>query len=223
MAIHKRLSVLSKIKNIGLVPLFYNKDPELAINIVKAVVDGGCQVLEFTNRGDRALYVFLELVKYRDVYLPELMLGVGSVINAPTAAMYIQAGADFIVAPLFDEETAKVCNSQKVSYMPGCGSVTEIHQAHLTGVEMVKIFPAGQVGGPAFIKSVLGPCPWAELMPSGGVNPDRENLKTWFEAGAACVGMGSKLITKEIVEAKDYERLTLKVKKTLKLIQEVRS
>ncbi len=223
MAKHKRPKVLQKIKTIGLVPLFYHKDPQLAINIVKAVVDGGCPILEFTNRGDRALYVFLELVKYRDEHLPELILGVGSVINGATAAMYIQAGADFIVAPIFDEETANVCNSQKIPYMPGCGSVTEIHQAHLTGVEMVKIFPAGQVGGPAFIKSVLGPCPWAELMPSGGVSPERENLKNWFDAGVACVGMGSKLITQEIIETKDYERLKLKVKKTLKLIQEVRS
>jgi len=222
MAKHKRLAVLQKMKEIGIIPLFNHHDPDVSKNIAKAVYEGGCPILEFTNRGDRAYDVFLEIAKFRDQKFPGMILGVGTVVNGTTAAMYIQAGADFIVAPIFDEETARTCNSQKIPYLPGCGTVSEIHEAHLTGVEMIKVFPAGQVGGPAFIKAVLGPCPWAELMPSGSVSPDMENLKSWFDAGAACVGMGSKLISKEILQTENYKKLEEDVKKTLKLIRDVR-
>jgi len=222
MARHARLTTLVTIKEIGLVPLFYHADPEVALQVVAALVEGGARFVEFTNRGDRALDVFKEVAQYRDAQRPELILGVGSVSNAGTAALYMAAGADAIVSPLFDADTARICNSQKIPYVPGCASVTEIHQAHLLGVEICKIFPAGQVGGPAFIKSVKAPCPWAELMPTGGVSPTRENLSEWFSAGAVCVGMGSKLITKDLIKAGDYQGLTAKVKECLALIAEIR-
>ena len=192
------------------------------MQVVADKAEGGALFVEFTNRGDRALDVFKELAQYRDAQRPELILGVGSVSNAGTAALYMAAGADAIVSPLFDPDTARVCNSQKIPYVPGCASVTEIHQAHLAGVEICKIFPAGQVGGPAFIKSVKAPCPWAELMPTGGVSPTEENLSAWFSAGAVCVGMGSKLITKDLIQAGDYAGLTARVKETLALIARIR-
>ncbi len=222
MAKHMRLTTLVTIKEIGLVPLFYHADPDVALQVVAALVEGGARFVEFTNRGDRALDVFNALAQYRDAQRPELILGVGSVSNAGTAALYMAAGADAIVSPLFDPDTARICNSQKIPYIPGCASVTEIHQAHLAGVEICKIFPAGQVGGPAFIKSVKAPCPWAELMPTGGVSPTQENLDEWFSAGAVCVGMGSKLITKELIKAGDYQGLTARVKETLALIGRIR-
>jgi 2-dehydro-3-deoxyphosphogluconate aldolase/(4S)-4-hydroxy-2-oxoglutarate aldolase len=223
MSRHTRLETLGTIKQIGLVPLFYHPQADTALDTLRACAQGGAYVIEFTNRGDRALEIFTALAKKRDTELPHVFLGVGSVCNGPTAAMYIHAGADFIVAPLLDSDTAKVCNSHKIPYMPGCGSVTEIHQAHLLGVDICKIFPAGQVGGPAFIKSVLGPCPWAELMPSGGVSPTRENMTSWFDAGACCVGMGSKLISKDLLESKDFSFLTQNIKETLKLIKQIRN
>ncbi|NQV31307.1 MAG: bifunctional 4-hydroxy-2-oxoglutarate aldolase/2-dehydro-3-deoxy-phosphogluconate aldolase [Phycisphaeraceae bacterium] len=222
MAKHSRLHVLNTIKQLGLVPLFYHPNPETAIKVVDALVAGGALFVEFTNRGDRAIEVFKKVAQYRDTKRPELILGVGSICNAGAAAMYMAAGADAIVAPLLDEGTARTCNSQKVPYMPGCGSVSEIHQAHLLGVEICKVFPAGQVGGPAFIKNVKAPCAWAELMPTGGVSPTRENLTEWFEAGATCVGMGSKLVSKDLIQTEDYGALTQKVKDTLALINDIR-
>ncbi len=211
------------MKETGVVPVFYNGDFEVAKNILCACADGGAQVVEFTNRGDRAINVFTKLAEFRDNEKPELILGVGSICDAPTAAMYISAGADFVVGPLLDEDTAVLCNSRKIPYSPGCGSVTEIHRAHKLGVDICKIFPGGEVGGPGFVKAVRGPCPWTEIMPTGGVAPTKEGLGEWFAAGAACVGMGSKLITRELVAAKDYAGITKKVKETIEIIKEIRA
>ncbi|HPY77254.1 MAG TPA: bifunctional 4-hydroxy-2-oxoglutarate aldolase/2-dehydro-3-deoxy-phosphogluconate aldolase [Anaerohalosphaeraceae bacterium] len=223
MARHNRLKTLAAMKEIGLVPVFYQADAQTAIEIAAACADGGATCIEFTNRGDRAVRVFEELTGWRDKNRPEVILGVGSIVDAPTAAMYIGLGADFVVGPLLDEETARLCNSRKIPYMPGCGSVTEIHRAHLLGVEICKVFPGGQVGGPDFVKAVRGPCPWAELMPTGGVSPTRESLTGWFNAGTACVGMGSKLITKQMVEAKDYAAVAQAVQAALQIIKEIRA
>lgn len=222
MARHTRLEVLTKMKEVGLIPVFYNSDFEIAWNVVTACADGGAKCIEFTNRGDRAINVFTKLAEYRDAERPDIILGVGSICDAPTAAMYIAAGADFVVGPLLDEETAVICNKRKIPYSPGCGSVSEIHKAHSLGVEICKIFPGAQVGGPAFAKAVKGPCPWTELMPTGGVSPTKESLTEWFDAGIACAGMGSKLITKELLAAKDYAGIAKKVKETIELIKEIR-
>ncbi len=223
MALHTRLETLSEMKTIGLVPVFYNPDFDVAKNIATACVDGGAKCIEFTNRGDRAIEVFTQLSKFRDAEKPELVLGVGSICDAPTAAMYIAAGADFVVGPLLDEETAKLCNKRKIPYSPGCGSMTEIHKAHSLGVEICKIFPGAQVGGPAFVKAVKGPCPWTDIMPTGGVAPTKESLTEWFGAGIVCVGMGSKLITKELLAAKDYAGISKKVKETIEIIKQIRA
>ncbi len=222
MAKYSRLEVLTAMKQIGMIPVFYNGDFEVAKNVITACADGGARAIEFTNRGDRAINVFTKLAEYRDSEKPEIILGVGSICDAPTAAMYISAGADFVVGPLLDEDVAKVCNSRKIPYSPGCGTVTEIHNAEMLGVEICKIFPGAEVGGPNFVKSVKGPCPWTEIMPTGGVSPTKESLSAWFSAGVACVGMGSNLITKELLAAKDYAGITRKVKETLELIQQIR-
>ncbi len=150
-------------------------------------------------------------------------MGVGSVIDEGTASMYIALGANFIVSPLIDEGTARVCNKRKISWSPGCGSVTEIGRAHELGAEIVKIFPGSQVGGPGFVKSVLGPMPWTSIMPTGGVSPDEENLKAWFEAGATCVGMGSQLFPKEVLANENYEYITQKCTEALAIIDKYRN
>mgnify|MGYP001820912888 CR=1 FL=1 len=222
MARYSRLETLSTMKQIGLVPVFYNPDIDVVKKIASACADGGARVIEFTNRGDRAIDVFTQLAVWRDAERPDLILGVGSICDAPTAALYISAGADFVVGPLLDEETAKICNARKIPYSPGCGTVTEIHKAHVLGVEICKIFPGAQVGGPAFVKAVKGPMPWTELMPTGGVSPTKESLTEWFSAGIACAGIGSKLVTKELIASHDYAALTEKVSQVIRMIAEIR-
>jgi 2-dehydro-3-deoxyphosphogluconate aldolase/(4S)-4-hydroxy-2-oxoglutarate aldolase len=222
MSRHTRLEVLQSMKDVGVIPVFYNGDYEIAKNVVTACVDGGARCIEFTNRGDRAVNIFTRLAEYRDSEREDIILGVGSVCDAPTAAMYISAGADFVVGPLLDEETAKLCNKRKIPYSPGCGTLSEIHKAHELGVEICKIFPGRQVGGPGFVKAVNGPCPWVDIMPTGGVAPTKESLTEWFEAGICCAGMGSKLVTKDLVAAKDWDGITKKVKETIEIIKQVR-
>lgn len=217
MARFTRIEVALKMKETGIVPVFYHKDIEVCKGVLKACYDGGVRVFEFTNRGDYAHEVFAELNKYAEKQTPELMLGVGSVVDPGTASLYIQLGTNFIVSPLLNAEMAKVCNRRKVAWMPGCGSVSEISYAEELGAEVVKIFPGAQVGGPSFISAVKGPMPWTSIMPTGGVSPDKENIDAWFKAGAHCVGMGSQLITKEIVQSKDYTLLQKSVKATLAL------
>jgi 2-dehydro-3-deoxyphosphogluconate aldolase/(4S)-4-hydroxy-2-oxoglutarate aldolase len=210
------------MKSVGLVPVFYHGDAAVAKAVAKACCDGGAAILEFTNRGDRAVDVFRQLAVWRDQELPGMILGVGSIVDAPTAALYIAAGADFVVGPVLDEEVARLCNARKVPYCPGCGSATEVHRAHLLGVEICKVFPGGCVGGPAFVKSIKGPMPWTEIMPTGGVEPTAESLSEWFSAGVACVGIGGNLLTKELIAKADFSGITEKVRQTLALIQKIR-
>ena len=204
MAKFTRIEVALKMKETGLVPVFYHKDVDVCKQVVKACYEGGVRVFEFTNRGDFATLVFAELNKWSLEECPEMMLGVGSVIDEGTAAMYIALGANFIVSPIVDEAMARVCNKRKVAWSPGCGSVTEIARAHELGSEVVKIFPGSQVGGPEFVKAVKGPMPWSSIMPTGGVSPDKENLEKWFKAGVTCVGMGSQLFPNEVLDKGDY-------------------
>ena len=218
MARFSRIEVALKMKEPGLVPVFYHQDIEVCKNVVKACYDGGVRVFEFTNRGDFASLVFAELNKWAIAECPEMVMGVGSIIDEGTASMYLALGASFIVSPLIDEGTAKVCNRRKVSWSPGCGSVTEIGRAHELGAEVVKIFPGSQVGGPGFVKAVLGPMPWTSIMPTGGVSPNEENLKAWFEAGATCVGMGSQLFPKEVLAEENYSYITAKCTEAISII-----
>lgn len=218
MARFTRIEVALKMKETGMIPVFYNADAEVCKKVVKACYDGGVRVFEFTNRGDFATLIFAELNKWAAQECPEMIMGVGSVIDEGTAAMYIALGANFIVSPLVDEATAKVCNKRKIAWSPGCGTVTEIGRAHELGAEVVKIFPGSQVGGPGFVKAVKGPMPWTSIMPTGGVSPDEENLKEWFRAGVTCVGMGSKLFPKEELANENYSYITQKCREALKII-----
>lgn len=203
-----RMHVASTMLETGIVPVFYHKDAGVCKQVLKACYDGGIRVFEFTNRGDYAHEVFAELNKYAASEIPGMILGVGSILDAGTTSLYLQLGAAFIVSPVLNEDMAMVCNRRKVLWAPGCGSVTEISKAEELGAEIVKIFPGSQVGGPGFIESVKGPMPWTHIMPTGGVEPTEESMSAWFKAGAACVGMGSQLIKKNIIETGDYATLS---------------
>lgn len=216
MARFDKLAVLNKMGATGVVPVFYHQDVAVAQKVMKVCYDGGVRVFEFTNRGDFAHEVFAQVVKYAATECPDLALGVGSIVDASTAALYLQLGANFVVGPLFNPEIAKVCNRRQVAYIPGCGSVSEVGFAQEAGCEVCKVFP-GDVLGPKFVKGLLAPMPWSRLMVTGGVEPSRENLSSWLEAGAFCVGMGSKLFPKKAIEAEDWAFITDRCKEALSL------
>ncbi len=221
MARFDKIAVMQKIGATGMVPVFYHKDAAVAKQVIKACYDGGVRAFEFTNRGDFAQEVFAECVKFAAVECPELALGIGSVVDAPTAALYIQLGACFVVGPLFNPDIVPVCNRRLIPYCPGCGTVSEIGRAQELGCDLCKMFP-GDVYGPAFVKGMMAPCPWSKLMVTGGVAPTRENLTAWFKAGVYCVGMGSKLFPKEVVEAGDWQYVTDKCREALGYIADAR-
>ena len=217
MAKYTRIDVVLEMKEVGIVPVFYHKDGDVCKNVIKAVFDGGIRVFEFTNRGDFAHELFSELNKWAEKEVPGMIMGTGSVVDATTAGIYIQLGSNFIVSPILNQEMAKVCNRRKILWVPGCGSLSEISLAEELGAEIVKIFPGLATGGPDFVKAVAGPCPWTSIMPTGGVEPTMENLREWFEAGVACVGIGSNLITRELVQKKDWKGLTKRIDAAVKI------
>jgi 2-dehydro-3-deoxyphosphogluconate aldolase/(4S)-4-hydroxy-2-oxoglutarate aldolase len=222
MAQFTRIEVAQTMKESGMVPLFFHSDIEVAKKVLKACYDGGARLMEFTNRGDFALEVFTEMTQYAIKELPGMIMGVGSVTDAAAASAYMLNGANFVVTPVLREDIAMVCNRRKVLWSPGCGSLTEIAKAEELGCEIVKLFP-GSTYGPGFVKGVLAPQPWTSIMPTGGVSPTEENLKGWFDAGVTCVGMGSKLISKEIVKNQDFKKLENSVRQALAIIQKVRT
>jgi 2-dehydro-3-deoxyphosphogluconate aldolase/(4S)-4-hydroxy-2-oxoglutarate aldolase len=207
MAQFTKLQVLNTLNTNGIVPVFYHEDAAICKQILAAVYNGGVRVFEFTNRGDGAHKVFEELVSWAKTSLPELILGIGSIIDAGTASLYLQLGANFIVAPIVNAEVATTCNRRKIPWMPGCGSLTEINYAESLGADVVKIFPAEQVGGAEFIKAVKGPCPWTNIMPTGGVQPTEASLEKFFSAGAHCVGLGSQLFVKDSNGGFDFKSI----------------
>jgi 2-dehydro-3-deoxyphosphogluconate aldolase/(4S)-4-hydroxy-2-oxoglutarate aldolase len=218
MAQYTRLQVITEMHNSSMIPLFYDADIEVSKKIVQACYQGGARLLEFTHRGDFAHEVFRELIQFAKDSLPGMIIGVGSVTDAASASHYMMNGANFIVTPVFREDIAIVCNRRKVLWSPGCGSLTEIAKAEEMGAEIVKLFP-GNIYGPEFVKAIKGPQPWTSIMPTGGVTTEKENLKAWFDAGVSCVGLGSKLISKELVKNQDYDQISNTIKKTLALIQ----
>ena len=217
-----RIQVALQMKESGIIPVFYHPDLEVCRSVIKACYEGGLRLFEFTNRGDFAHELFSELNKNAIKEMPEMIMGTGSVVDAGTASLYIQLGSNFIVSPVLKEEIALVCNRRKILWSPGCGSVTEISRAEELGAEVVKIFPAPSVGGPEFVKTVRGPQPWTNIMPTGGVEPTEESLKTWFGAGVYCVGMGSNLITHEIIKNQDWNQLKEKVTALVSLYHKIR-
>lgn len=215
---HDRLTVLNALEAQGVAPVFYNPDPEICLNVIRASSRGGAKAIEFTNRGDFAVDLFGEIARELQKTDPDIILGIGSVIDAPTAALFLNRGARFVVSPCLVPDVARVCNRRMTAYFPGCGSVTEIGQAHELGCEIVKLFPGASVGGVDFVKAVLGPMPWTKIMPTGGVDPDEASIAKWFGSGIVAAGMGSKLITDAAVKSGDWAGIEAQVRKTVDAI-----
>jgi 2-dehydro-3-deoxyphosphogluconate aldolase/(4S)-4-hydroxy-2-oxoglutarate aldolase len=190
---------------------------------LKACYNAGIHVFEFTNRGDFAHEIFAQLEKWAAVECPEMILGVGTIVDAPTAALYVQCGANFVVGPYLNPDIFKVCNRRQIAYVPGCGSVSEIGYAQELGAEIVKIFPAGEVGGHSFVKNIKAPMPWTRIMVTGGVEANEANISQWFKAGVDCVGVGSALFPKEIIANDNWDKVTDICKNILLAISKIRN
>lgn len=214
-----RQEVLRKILEIRLMPLFYNEDAGVAIEVMKAVFEGGLGLMEFTNRGSKAMPVFEKLVRFKSDRYPDALLGIGSIVDASTASRYIQAGADFVVSPLLNREVLEACAGKGILHIPGCSTLTEIHQAERWGAELVKVFPAAQLGGPAYIKAIKGPCPWLSIVVTGGVKATAEDLKAYHDAGVEGFGLGSDLISGKLVSSGDYAGLSEKVRELVNFVR----
>lgn len=217
-----RLHVLNKMTEVGVIPVFYNGDPDTVLNIARACRKGGAVCIEFTNRGDHAFEIFSQVERSIAKEDPEAILGVGSIVDPGTASLYINAGAAFVVGPVLNADVARACNRRKIAYSPGCGSATEVSAAEELGCEVIKIFPGGQVGGPAFVKAIKGPMPWTSIMPTGGVEATEESISAWIKAGCVCLGMGSNLITKDLVAAKDWDGIAKNVANAIALVKKTR-
>jgi 2-dehydro-3-deoxyphosphogluconate aldolase/(4S)-4-hydroxy-2-oxoglutarate aldolase len=222
LMIKDRMAVLTAMMDQGVIPVFYHPDAQIAAKVIQACANGGAKCIEFTNRGEFAAHVFYEVTRHFAAADPSVIMGVGSIVDAPTAGIYIANGARFVVGPLLNPDVAKVCNRRKIPYSPGCGSATEIGYAEELGCEIVKVFPGGSVGGPDFVKNVLGPMPWTRIMPTGGVDATEESLRAWFGAGVVAVGIGSNLIAKSLLDAKDYGGIEKRVRDTVQLIKTIR-
>ncbi len=223
MASKDRMSVLLAMMDQTVIPVFYHPDEEVCINVIQACADGGAKCVEFTNRGEFAASVFLNVTKHFSKADPSVIMGVGSVCDAPTAGLYIAYGARFVVGPLLNAEVARLCNRRGIPYSPGCGSATEIGDAQELGCEIVKVFPGASVGGPDFVKSVMGPMPWTRIMPTGGVEPTEDSLRKWLAAGIVACGVGSNLITKKLLDTKDYAGLQANVREAISLARRIKA
>ena len=217
-----RMTVLTALMDQGVVPVFSHPDPEVCRGVIQACANGGAKCVEFTNRGDFAAQVFADVTRHFATADPSVIMGVGSVVDAPTAGLFIAYGANFVVGPMTNPDVARVCNRRMIAYSPGCATATEISQAQELGCEIVKLFPGGSVGGPEFVKAVLGPMPWTKIMPTGGVDVTEASLKPWFDAGIVACGMGSNLITKALLDAGDYAGIEARVRETVQLIKTIR-
>ena len=223
MAAKDRMAVLTAMMDQSVIPVFYHPDVELCANVIQACANGGAKCVEFTNRGEYAPHVFFEVTKHFAKADPSVIMGVGSIVDAPTAGIYIANGARFVVGPLLNAGVAKLCNRRCIPYSPGCGSATEIGDAQELGCEIIKVFPGSSVGGPDFVKSILGPMPWTRIMPTGGVEPTEESLRKWFGAGIVACGIGSNMITKKLLDAKDYKGSEVNVRKTSALTNKIKA
>ena len=221
MAQYSRIQVINKMMELRMVPLFYHSDFQVAKNVLQACYNGGARLIEFTNRGDFAIEVFSKLIKFASKELPGMIVGIGSVTDSAAASQYMLLGANFVVTPVLREDIAIVCNRRKVLWIPGCGSLSEIAKAEELGCEFIKLFP-GNVYGPDFIKSVKAPQPWSSIMPTGGVSIEKSNLLGWFKGGADCVGLGSQLISKEVLINQDFKKLEKNVLDTIQFIQKIK-
>ena len=201
----------------GMLPLYFNADETVSVDILKAVYKAGVKALEYTNRGEAALANFKKMVNVRNAEMPGMLLGVGTVKNLQTAKDYLAAGADFLVSPGFVKEVADYAVANDIFYAPGCMTPSEIIAAENAGIGFIKLFP-GNMLGPEFLSGIKDIFPKLLFMPTGGVDTTRENIEGWFKAGVCAVGMGSKLISKKLMEAKDYTTIEKMTKEVLDLI-----
>jgi 2-dehydro-3-deoxyphosphogluconate aldolase/(4S)-4-hydroxy-2-oxoglutarate aldolase len=223
VAARDRMAVLTAMMDQGIIPVFYDRDVEVCRNVIQACANGGAKCVEFTNRGDFAAHTFYDVARHFDSSDPSVIMGVGSIVDAPTAALFIANGARFVVGPLLNADVARLCNRRGIPYSPGCGSATEIGDAQELGCEIVKVFPGSSVGGPDFVRSVLAPMPWTRIMPTGGVDASEESLRKWFGAGIVACGIGSNLITRDLLQAKDYGGIERKVRDALRLVARIKA
>jgi len=213
-------AIQQAMRSSGMIPVFYHADVEVAKAVLDASYKGGVRVFEFTNRGENAFQVFTQLLKHAQGY-PDLILGIGTIMNADTTLKFSEAGAHFIVSPILKAEMATACHKENNLWIPGCATLTEIVTAKDLGAKVIKIFP-GSVLGPGFVSAIMPVVPGLQLMPTGGVEPTEANLSAWFKAGVVCVGMGSQLFTKEIIETKNWARLVQSVAEALAIIKKIR-
>lgn len=213
--------LIDRIKEQGLLPLFYHADPLVCVEVVKALYAAGIRIVEFTNRGAQALSNLKQLHELRRQELPGLIIGAGTITSADQATRFLEAGADFLVSPVFDSDVCDVAYLQKVLWIPGCMTPTEIHVAAQAGIQLIKLFP-GSVLGPGFVQAIRELFPGIQFMPTGGVEATVSNLQAWFKAGVVAVGMGSQLITKEALAAGDYGSISNHTANALQLITSIR-
>lgn len=221
MARFRRIDVVLKMEEIGIIPVFYHPDIEICKGVMEACYKGGARVFEFTNRDDFAHETFAELNKFAIQHFPDMILGIGTILDAGTTSLYLQAGANFVVSPIMNPEMAQVCHRRKILWIGGCATLSEISQAESLGAEIVKIFP-GEMFKPTFIKALKAPMPWTSVMVTGGVSPTKESLEEWFGAGVSCVGMGSQLFPKEVLQRKDFQFVEDKMRQSIQIVQTLR-
>jgi 2-dehydro-3-deoxyphosphogluconate aldolase / (4S)-4-hydroxy-2-oxoglutarate aldolase len=210
----KRHEIIHVLEKTRLVPVFYHADVEVSRQVLQACYEGGIRAFEFTNRGELAHEVFRELKIFARKNCPEMALGIGTIVEAGTASLFMQLGADFVVSPVLNQEIFKVCNRRKVLHIAGCATLSEISQAEEWGADIVKVFP-GDVLKPNFVKALKAPMPWTNVMVTGGVEPTKESLESWFSVGTTCVGLGSQLFKKELLDSQNYAEITQKVKELM--------
>jgi len=208
--------VYSRIEETPIVPLFFNADLTVAQQVLKACYDGGIRVFEFTKRGAEAPAIFAKLIDYCEKECPDLVLGIGTIFDAKQATEFIEMGADFMLQPFTTPEVGEVCAKHDIPWMPGTMTLTEIRNAEILGAKYVKIFP-GNVVGPGFVKAIKGPMPKTKIMVTGGVEPNKESLSSWFGAGAAAVGMGSQLFPADLIAKKDYQAISNTISDLIKI------
>ncbi len=219
---HTRLQVASQMVESGVVPIYYHPDIEVMKALMSACYEGGSRLFEMTNRVDFAHEMFAELRKWSNKELPGLIFGIGTIADPGTCALFIQKGAEFIVAATLHEDVGRICNRRKVLWIPGCGTVTEISEAEELGAEVIKVFPA-DVLGTNFIEAVKGPMPWTNIIVTRGAEPNEESLQKWFKAGISVAGLGSTLFTADIVNARNYAKITELVSQSLQAIQDIKA
>ncbi|WP_294315231.1 bifunctional 4-hydroxy-2-oxoglutarate aldolase/2-dehydro-3-deoxy-phosphogluconate aldolase [uncultured Chryseobacterium sp.] len=211
-------SVTQTIIKQGVLPLYYNADEAITLDVLRALYKAGIRAVEYTSRGEAALNNFKKMIETRNAEMPEMLLGIGTIKNIRQAEEYYEAGADFFISPGFVAEVAEFLIPKDILYSPGCMTPTEIIEAENAGVAFIKLFP-GNILGAGFMSAVKEVFPNLKFMPTGGVDTTRESIESWFKAGVSAVGMGSKLVSKELMTAKDYAAVENETKKVLEIIQ----